>query len=391
MNLLKRFAAVVLVAVMALSLVGCGDTAWIADIDGETVPSGLYIYYQAQGYGDALYQLYQQDNDTYMMSYLYYMNYGYIQRDIFDLTINDMTVKEYINDYALDMCKQNVAVNKLYDELGLELSEDEKALLDNQVRNAWSNAGSNWEEIGVSEESFKEAAYSSYKEQAVFDAYYEIGGLNGTTEEEIETYFADNYARIKYMTFTFAENMDDAVDSARKDEQLELANSYLDLANGGSDFDELIDQYNSYLESIAKAESDAETDGEDTADEESAETEETESAEETEPDEFANEVIISKDTKLPTEKFVSYVFNDCPVGEFTVIQDDTCFYLVQRLDILEREGLYEDYRDSILYELFDSDYTALINDRINGYDITVNNNAVKRYKVEKAYADVFDD
>ena len=374
MNLIKKIIAAALVLCIALSLVGCGDTTWIAEVDGVTVPSGLYIYYQTEAYGDALYNLYQtnSDNSNYLMAYIYYYNYGYVDPALFTASMSDgTTVEEYINTYALDMCKQYVVVDRLFNELGLEITADEQALIDNQVRNTWNSNGDSWEKIGVSEDSLKIAVVSKIKEERVFDAYYEIGGLNGTTEEEIEAYFSDNYARIKYMTFTFAESMDDAVDSARKDEQFALANSYLDRANAGEDMNTLIAEHKAEL--AAENETDA-----DDADDEV-------SVDDVEVDLYANESILSKEATYPTEKFVNYVFNNCNIGEYTVIQDDLCFYLVQRLDILEREGLYDNYRDSILTELFDKDYTTLMNQRLAGYTVTENTKSIKRYTVEKAF------
>lgn len=409
MNLLKRILAGMLVVCMALSLAGCGDTTWIAKVDGVTIPSGLYIYYQTEGYGNALFKLYQEDQD-YLYQYLYYYNYGYVMPELFEVELSDgMTVEESMNDYAISKCKQAVVVDRLFEELNLSLTEDEEAIIDNNVKTVWNNNGSNYEKAGIGQESLRLAILETYKEDKVFDAYYEIGGLNGTTEEEIETYFSDNYARVKYMTFTFAESIDDAVDETRKNEQLELANSYVERANAGESMDDLIEEYNAYLEEQSAedetdgseaddAENGAEPDEtEDTADD-AADSEDTDADSdesddvnvEAEENEYANETILNKEGKFPTEKFVSYVFSSCPVGETSVIQDDLCFYVVQRLDILEREGLYEDYRDSILTELFDSDYTKLMNDKLSGYSVEENKNSIKRYKAKNAFPDIED-
>lgn len=377
MNLIKRIIAAALVLCLALSLVGCGDTTWIAEIDGEVVPSGLYIYYQTDAYGDALFQLYQENTD-YLMDYIYYYNYGYVNSEVFNDTLsNGQTVEEYINQYAMDMCKQYVVVSRLFDELGLEISAEEQALIDTQLRNTWNNTGSSWEKIGISESSLKAAVIARYKEDRVFDAYYEIGGLNGTTEEEIEAYFAEHYARVKYMTFTFSDSLDDAVDSTRKDEQYALANSYLERANAGESMNDLIAEYNELI--AAEDETDDAEDVNDDADDVNIEDEEV--------DEHVNETILSVDGTYPTEKFVSYVFNNCKVGEFTIIQDDLCYYLVERLDILERDDLYDTNRDAILTDLFDSDYTKLINQRLSGYNVVENERSIKRYTVAKAFPD----
>lgn len=378
MKLIKRILAVMLVLCMALSLVGCGDTTWICEVDGDTVAAGLYIYYQNEGYGDAVYNLAQADSDSYIIYYLYYYNFGYVEPQLFSVTLSSgETVEQHINDYALDMCKQVIITDKLFDELGLEFTADEQALIDTQVRSAWANAKDSWEAIGVGEASFKAALVTSYKEDKVFDAYYEVGGRNGTTEEEILDYFAGNYARIKYMTFTFADSIDDAIDEARKNEQLDLANEYLEAAQSGTPMDELIEQYNAYLESLKTEEE---------TDEEADDTVEVDTDED---NEYKYETILSESSTYPTEKFVNYVFTTVKVGEISVIQDDTCFYLVERLDTRERTDLYDTYRAGIMQELFDSDFTKLINTELAKYTVNVNEKAVKRYTVKQTFADAY--
>lgn len=389
MNLIKRILAAALVLTLALSLAGCGDTTWICKVDDQTVASGLYIYYQTEGYGDALYQLYQEDSQTYMMPYVYYYNFGYVDSTILGSTMSDgTTVEDYINQYALDMCKQKVVIDKLFDELGLTVAPEQQDIMDNSIRTTWNDSKEQWESIGVSEASFKAAMMQNYKESEVFKEYYEVGGLNGTTEDEIKSFYSDNYARIKYMTFNFSDSIDDAIDEGRKNEQLDLANQYLEMANDGTDFDELIDQYNAYLDTIAKAE--AEANGEETEETDAEDTEETEDTEDTEEteNEYPNETVISKDSTYPSEKFINYVFTTCPVGSCTVIQDDTNFYLVQRLDVTERTDLYDDNRDVIINDLFDDDFTDLINKRLSGYTVETNEKSAKRYTAKKAFPDV---
>ncbi len=390
----RKLLAVLFAAVMVLSLAGCGDTRWICEVDGNSIPSGLYIYYQMEGYGDAIYQLAQQDSETYFYPYIYYYNMGYVDPTLFEAEMeNGQTVEEYINSYALDMCKQVTVVDKLFTDLGLSLTDDEKALVESQLNSAWSSGSESFEKIGIGKESVKLALESKIKETRVFDAYYEVGGKNGTTEEEITDYFADNYARVKYMTFTFADSVDDAVDEARKNEQLELANSYLEEAKAGTPMDELIDRHNEELAAEEADEEADETDEDaDTDEAEPEETEETEDSNEAEAEEeYPHENILSKDSTYPTEKFVNYVFTTVNEGDFAVIQDDTCFYVVQRLDVRERTDLYDSYRDSIMQELFDSDFTALINTELAKYTVTVNDNATKRYKAKNAFPDSFED
>ncbi len=370
MSIIKRIAAILLVAVMALSLAGCSDTTWIMKADDLVVNSGLYIYYQTQGYVDAIYTLAAED-----MNYYYYYMYGYsLVDEMFD---DKQTIGGYMNQYAIDMCKQYVVVEHLFNELGLELSEDDISLIKTQTNSTWASSTTDLENIGISKSTLEMAITSSLKEELVFNAYYEVGGLAGTTEETIQAHFEDEYARIKYMTFNFVESVDDAIDETVKNEQLALAQSYLDRANAGEDFDALIEEYNAYLESIAPA------DEETAENDETAETTE-EDVVEAESDEYENENILAVDGTYPSAKFVGYVFNNCKVNEYSLIQDDTNFYLVHRLDILERDDIYSNNRLYLLNEIYDGDYTALINETLAKYDITLNEKSVKRYTPQNA-------
>ncbi|MCD7847380.1 MAG: hypothetical protein LUG49_05065 [Oscillospiraceae bacterium] len=368
MNKLLRKALVILtIFAVVLSMAGCGDTSWIVKVDDVTVNAGMYIYYQGAGYTAGVYELSEEDS-----TYYYYYLFGY---SLLDETINGQSMSDYMSDYAVDMCKQYVVISKLFDELGLELTETELANIETSVANTWESYSETYEAAGISEDTVRKVAEITMMEEDVFNAYYEVGGLNGTTEDDIKDYLEDNYARIKYITFEFSESADDAIDEDYKAEMLEVANSYLERAEAGESMDDLIAEY---AEVLAAAEA------EESEDEETEEEVEEVEVEDEEVDEYANEYIYSIDATSPSEKFINYVFTVCNVGEYTVIQDDTCFYLVERLDILERDDLYEANRDSYLAALFDEDYTTLINEKLATYEVEVNENSIKRYTAERA-------
>ncbi len=369
MSILRKIVAVLLVTCMAVCLAGCGDTTWIMKADDIVLNSGLYIYYQTQGYYDAVMQLANED-----INYYYAYMYG---QPLLEEALGDGTVADYTNQYAIDMCKQYVVVEHLFNELGLELDAEDEAYIKAQVKKTWNSNQETLEDIGISEATLRKAVTTLIKEDLVFEAYYEVGGIKGTTEETIKDYLADEYARIKFMTFNFAESVDDAIDAQVKNDQLALAQSYLDRANAGEDMNALIDEYNAYLESLEPADEEADADESVEAETEDAETETT-------VDPYLNENILHVDGTYPSEKFVSYVFNNCKVGEYSVIQDDINFYLVQRLDILERTDIYENYRSSLIAEIYDSDYTKLINETLAKYDIDINEKSVKRYTAKNA-------
>ncbi|MCD7823952.1 MAG: hypothetical protein LUG86_08090 [Oscillospiraceae bacterium] len=377
MNKLLRKALVFLtIFAVVFSMAGCGDTSWIVKVDDVTVNAGMYIYYQGAGYTAAVYELSEEDS-----TYYYYYLFGY---SLLDETIDGQSVSDYMSDYAVDMCKQYVVISKLFDELGLELSETELANIETSVANTWESYSDTYEAAGISEDTVRKVAIATMMEEDVFNAYYEVGGLNGTTEDDIKDYLEENYARVKYITFEFSESADDAIDEDYKAEMLELANSYLERAEAGESMDDLIAEYEEIL--AAAEEEESEDSDEETTEEVEEETEEVEveDTEDEEVDEYAYESIISIEGDSPSEKFVNYVFTVCNVGEYSVIQDDTCFYLVERLDILERDDLYEANRDSYLEALFDDAYTTLINEKLATYEVEVNENSIKRYTAERA-------
>lgn len=387
MNTLKKIVAVIMVAAMALSFTACGDTSWIAKSDSESVPSGVYIYYQTEGYIAAGYELAAQDQQFY--SYIYY-GLSYL-----DQKIGDKPVTDYMNEYALKMSKQYLALNKLFDELGLELSADEAAVVSKQTNKLWDSNSEQLEDIGVSKESIRKVLESATKRQKVFNAYYEVGGKNGTTEEDIKSFIADNYARVKYMTFQYADSADDAVDEARKDQALKDAQSYLDRINAGEDINALIKEHNDEVAAANEAAQDEEADSENVKPdlpeaEDSAEDgaeEDVPQPEIVKPDEndpYANESIISKDSQYPSEKFVNYIFTEVKTGEVKLVQDDLNIYVVSKLDVGEREDYYTEKRETVISQMFDTDFNSKLNKELEGINVEVNDRSVKRYKPENA-------
>lgn len=378
MNTFKKIVAIIMVLTMALSLTACGNTSWIVKVDDVTVGSGTYIYYQTLGYSDAGNQLASQD-----INYYYMMMYG---MSYIDEKIGDQTVSEYMNDYALSMCKQYVVIEKLFDELKLEITDDEKAKINSDVKRLWEQSSESLEKAGIGKATVEKVALSALKEEKIFNTYYEVGGTNGTTEDDIKGYLANNYVRVKYITIPYADSADDAVDAARKSEAEAKANGYLDRINAGESIDLIIEEYEA--EAAAENEEDSEDNLEDAAPVDDAENAEAdEEADEHaghNHEEYENEYIFNKESKSPSEKFVNYIFTEIKTGEAKLVQDDLNIYVVEKLDVLERTDIYDSNREYLLNQLFDSDFTKLINEKLAGYTVSVNDNSIKRYKAKKA-------
>ena len=115
-------------------------------------------------------------------------------------------------------------------------------------------------------------------------------------------------------------------------------------------------------------------------------SEEKDEAEE-DADPYKNESVFKKgsedDGYNPSEKVNKAVFNDCKVGGPAVLVEDeenNGLYLIQRLDITDREDYFEgDQRTNMLSEMFKDDFENMAVEWADSYGITFNDASVKRY------------
>ena len=450
MSIKKSFYKKILAAATALTMIfaatGCGEsTAWIAKCEDMTLNSGVYIFYQTEAYSEATSKL-KKDNE---------------ELDISDtkllktMTVEGTDITQWINSHAEEKIKIFMAVNKKFDELGLSLSAEDESAIDNISESYWQYYAENYEKNGIGKDSFRQIVEFDYKKEAVFLHYYGEGGEKECADPEIGAYLEGNYSRVKTIKFDLTDSEGAALgDDEKKD-------------NSGSDFDELIEEYQEYKDKLAEEaaaeeeaaeneenseeaavttspevttvpeetaeteESDTDTetsetetdnaDTEETADEgaddetegeeaevttaedeeeaevttaedeeeaevtTAEETEEPEETEETDP--YANENVYKKgsedDGYQPSEKVNNAVFNDCAVDGKAVLvedEDNSCIYIIKRLDILERKDFFEgDQRTTILTEMFMEEFEKTAVEWADAYTVSFNTAAVKRY------------
>ena len=417
---IKKIVAGAASAAVVLSMTACADTTWSYKVGEEVIPAGVYIYYQTEGYAQAFSELVQQDYTIY-----------YTDDSILDMEMPDGTkVSDYINDYAVKSTKQYYAIEKMFDELGLEITEEENRNVLNTVNDAMNQNQDGYNNLGIASSSLKAVQLNAIKEDKIFEKYYEVGGLSGVSEDDIKNYFNTEYARAKIISFSLVDSEGNALDDDAKAEMLEVANGYLERAKNGEDFDALIEECDASLEAEDRAqetddssssgteentedtENTENTDGEqaedsseETADntestegaentEDTEDTENTENTEDTdgaetdeetdeEEDPYKNENLYKADGEYPSTKFIDYLFNTAKENEPTLLQDDNYYYLVLRLPTLERTDIYDTYRSSLLYELKGDEFDSLLEEWTAEYTFTENTKGIKKFKLEK--------
>ena len=277
----RRFIAASCAIVCAASMTGCSDSGYIGTINGMQIPNGIYIYdLQLTAYNEASSKIKEEKGDS----------LGTAEVTVFTETIDGKPASAWLKDYALERVKRYAAIESLFDEYGLTLSDDDNNSINDYIKSLdndlgyyaqyygieESTFGEHFENMGISKDTLRKITENSYKESAVFLHNYDKDGLTPVSEDEINSYATENYAAVKLLKVTFTDHQGLSLkDDADKEKIRELAQSYADRANSGEDWVNI--QYDFDLRA---AQYKAWTDAEDSYAEEHSSTAEAKSTEE---------------------------------------------------------------------------------------------------------------
>lgn len=244
MNRLKKICAFCAAAAVTLSLAGCTDTSYVMQSGDQKVNAGIYIY-----------NMYSEM--SYQMSMMYYTQ-G-ITENYFDQEVEGKKFADYLSEQALKATKEYVAVVNKFEELGLELTEEETKEISDNVRSTWDSYGDFYESEGISKDSVKLVMRASTMRTKLFDYYYGEGGEEAVSDSDIESYLNDNYVRYKTIAIAKSTNEDETAAETENQEKKALRDEYLEKANGVSfeDFDAVIEEYNEYVAAQSQENSDS--------------------------------------------------------------------------------------------------------------------------------------
>lgn len=348
MSKLKKIAAGLLSVVMMLALASCGEnTSWIGKNGDTEIPAGVYLYYQIQAYYDATNQ--QTDKNT----------------DLLKTTIEEKPAKDWINDKAVDYVKDYIATTNKFAELGLTLSDDDKAVIQKSTDDFWDQSKDMMTKNGISEDSMKLIVTQSTMQDKIYTSYYYEGGTEEVSKQDINNALQDTYMRVKYIAIQLKDGEGNLFKSTDKAKAMDMAEDYVKRAETKT-FDSLIDEYTDYYTKLVKDATDADT------------TDKLSSKSDTEGD-YQYEEVMNTDSKSPSENFVNTVKEKKPSDTPFIIQEDEVYYVVQKLDITDREDLYNTYKDSMIYKLKGDEFLKLKDDWKASAQFEINEEAFKRY------------
>lgn len=408
MKKINRFAAAALAFAMATTAAGCSapgaitignGTKYALTVDGYEVPAGIFINNEINAYRTAMYQIAMTNNSIPTFE------------EMKKLHIGTMEAEDWIQEEATETCKRFVAIEKEFDKIGGQLTQEEEDEITNYIKSLDKEFT---EENGIGEESLLIAQRNTYKQNYLFKHYYGIDSERGCSEDELKQYFSDNTARIKYIAIKTTDADGAALSEDEKRELDNMIDDYIKEINSETDnqakmqkVDEVKEEYNEYLAAqTAPVEGDGSTatTTTTTTTTTSASSDSDTTTTTTTVDPYANEVTVTKyTTTAPSEDSAvtttqaeeteaqkaekalnEKIFGDLPTYEAVKYQyDDDTIYILIKGDITERltdDDLWsEEQILTVLTQRYGQDFIDWIESITEGYTVEKNNSAYKRY------------
>lgn len=440
---IRQIAAAGGAIVCAASMCGCADNGYIGTINGTQIPTGIYLYnVEFSAYNEARSQITEEKGDS----------LGTAEVTVFTETIDGKPASAWLKDYALERIKRYVAVETLFSEYGLSLSAEDSEAVSSYLSSLdedlgfyaqyygieESSFGEHYENRGISKSSLRSLTENSYKENYVFLKNYDKDGLTPVSDEEINSYAAENFAAVKVLKLDFTDYQGISLkDEGEIQKVKDLAQSYADRFNSGTDwvdiqydfdlrearFDAWLDaeeEYQKMKSSTAEAGNgtaeasepeapagtaeaagasepaepapadtdaakpvvntgDAEYDAYVQAAIDKATAEKKESADEC--DRF-----ISKESSTLDEDLTEYIWNAPADGKAALFNDENgnAVYVVVREDITTKESWKEEQRENLLHSIKDDAFDELLKGVYEGYSTELDDYLVNtKYAPEK--------
>lgn len=218
-NRMKKVFAALLAMALCLSFAGCYDEnkTWAAKRGDDTLPIGAYIYYLNSAYSEAMGKVSSEEE--------------VLKADIEDFlnTGKFMSGESWVKSRARNYLNSYYFISNKFDELGLELTQEELDTAQTNTDSMWTYYKTTMEEMGIAKESYHQAftVYNA-KYQKVMKAMYGKDGEMAVSDDDLKTYFTDNYYSYEYFTVSLTKTDDDGNSVDMTDDEKKEAKSKLE-------------------------------------------------------------------------------------------------------------------------------------------------------------------
>lgn len=265
MSKTKKIAALSVASIMALSMAGCTDMSKIMTVDDVDVNAGIYINYMLSEYTEQMYSMYYSGVTS-----------DFMNQEIENDEGEKVKLKDYLPDYAYEQTLDLVAINKQFEKLGLELSEEDSTEVSNAVNSYMESLTEDYlSEQGISKDSVTKYFTAEKQKERIFYYYYGQDGEKAVKNEDIKNYLKEDYLRYKIISVprtteatttvstsaasdtatTTTQSAEEQTKASKKadKEAKALAEKYLEMAKENKDFDEVISKFNAETETTTAA------------------------------------------------------------------------------------------------------------------------------------------
>lgn len=346
-KLTQRFIACFLVLALTVSAAACysEDNLWAAKKDALTLPIGGYIYYLTSAYSSAASKVNSETN-------------------VLKATFEEKSAENWIRDTAIDSVRNYFYVHEKFNELGLELTEDDQATIDSYMTTYYWGYGQSaaYEALGISESSMRTAGPELYVMRSmIFEAMYGPDGENAVSDDALRTYYNDNYFAYEYFSASLSAAGEDGSSVDFTDNEKKTLKSTLETMKTKIEGGSL---------TVTDAAAEYQTDA---ALEESTYHTYTDSLNSTSSGEISNAAQELKDEGV------------------TIIETTSAYVLIRRIPIQEKTEemlTSEDTRLSALHAFKNDDFTAFLEENSAAVEgIVFNDKAMNLFKLSKLVDD----
>ena len=272
-----KILCVALALVVALSAASCSLTKQYSyKTDDVELPIGVYIYYLQSAYSEA--KTLAGESDKYdSEAGTYDGEKSFLKMEITDEDGVTAVAEQWILDKADEYMNEACAVYYEYNKLGATLDEATHSSYADYYKSYWDQGLSEtYEGYGIGLDSFILAGITiPLMKSAVFEAEYSAGGPNEVPDDELKSFFEENYTSYKYFSADlFTSTTDEAGEEsnvAMTEDEIkayeEAFKAYADKVNDGKTVSEMLDEYNEAFSASATVTEDIQKIDEDTEDE----------------------------------------------------------------------------------------------------------------------------
>ncbi|MDE7362863.1 MAG: hypothetical protein K2N38_13125 [Oscillospiraceae bacterium] len=382
----KKTAAGVLALALTASLCGC-DKGYLMTVDGMSIRNGVYLSFQQTAYTSASSKIQEEKDDNTS------------EIDVFSETVEGKSASDWIKEETMKQVRKYVAVQRMSDENGVTVSDDEIAEMNRDLQTTWdednlyvqymfgfNTMGQYYESMGIGLDSLKEIRRVNALSDKLFMHFYGADGTYPVTADEINEYLTENYAAVKMLTLSYADYA--AENHTATDEEKQAVNdkakAYVDRLNGSESFIDV-----KYEIDLEAARDKAKADAEDSYDEHTAnglskdeyvqKAVDEATAEKAEKEEDIDQ-FISKTNSTLDEKLTEYIWNAAADGKASVFETDSAVYVVAREDVTTKETWKENNDEAARKAIKGEEYDSMV-------ELTCQSYAVEKddYLVDKKY------